>query len=278
MENLPQGLCRFKWSSPIQIKAHMRLLANSTIRCFHTSLPAAWSFAALLCECHLPFHGYSTEQPCQYGLISEWRRSQARNQDRFGGRRGDPQKWTFWTQKVDFLKLTPLTPLQKPHFWPNLCLKVDFLADLGRCIALPPLLPGYGPGRSQVFWPNLCLKVDLLADLGRCIALPPLLPGYGPGRSQVELNSTVCNWIQLSAICCCGKRGKVINSLVNAACRLVIPERQVEHAELYRYHHQSGKLVWKQDDWHTKLSINIYHNKHSISNHVNQSVTMSTSL
>ena len=26
--------------------------------------------------------------------------------------------WTFWTQKVDFLNLTPLTLIQKPHFWP----------------------------------------------------------------------------------------------------------------------------------------------------------------
>ena len=29
-----------------------------------------------------------------------------------------PPKWTFWTQKVDFLTLTLSTLLQKPHFWP----------------------------------------------------------------------------------------------------------------------------------------------------------------
>ena len=42
-----------------------------------------------------------------------------------------PKKYTFWTQKVDFLNLTPLTFLQKPHFWPILWLKVDLLADFG---------------------------------------------------------------------------------------------------------------------------------------------------
>ena len=41
----------------------------------------------------------------------------------------DPQKWTFWTQRVDFLNLTTLT--KKTHFWPTLWLKVDLLADLG---------------------------------------------------------------------------------------------------------------------------------------------------
>ena len=36
-----------------------------------------------------------------------------------------------YPQKVDFFNLTPLTFLQKPHFWPTLWLKVDLLADLG---------------------------------------------------------------------------------------------------------------------------------------------------
>ena len=46
---------------------------------------------------------------------------------------------------MDFLDLTPLTLLQKPHFWPILWLKVDLLPDLGGCVA-PPHPPGYGPG------------------------------------------------------------------------------------------------------------------------------------
>ena len=33
----------------------------------------------------------------------------------FGGA-GPPKKWSFWTHKVNFLNLTPLTLLQKPHF------------------------------------------------------------------------------------------------------------------------------------------------------------------
>ena len=44
--------------------------------------------------------------------------NQARSQDPSNvGRCGTPQKWTFWTKKVDFLNLTPSTLLQKPHFW-----------------------------------------------------------------------------------------------------------------------------------------------------------------
>ena len=34
---------------------------------------------------------------------------------------GRPKKWTFWTPKVDFLNLTPLSLLQEHHFWP-MCL------------------------------------------------------------------------------------------------------------------------------------------------------------
>ena len=54
----------------------------------------------------------------------------------FGGVR-DPQK-------VDFFEPHPLTLLQKPHFWPNLWLKGDLLADLGGCVAppAPPLATG----------------------------------------------------------------------------------------------------------------------------------------
>ena len=44
----------------------------------------------------------------------------------------DTQKWTFWTQKVDFLNLIPLPSYKRtPHFWCILWLKVDFLADGG---------------------------------------------------------------------------------------------------------------------------------------------------
>ena len=38
----------------------------------------------------------------------------------FGVVHGTPKMWTFWTPKVDFLNLTPLTLLQKPNFWPTL--------------------------------------------------------------------------------------------------------------------------------------------------------------
>ena len=68
---------------------------------------------------------------------------------------GTPKKWTFWTQKVDFIEPHPLTLLQKPHFWPTLWLtKSAFLADLGG-VRRTPAPPSYGPGFNVVrlvFW------------------------------------------------------------------------------------------------------------------------------
>ena len=61
---------------------------------------------------------------------------QARSQDRWGG--GTPKMLTFWTQKVDFLNLSPLNPLTKTPFLAHFVTKVDLLADLG---ALHPHTP-----------------------------------------------------------------------------------------------------------------------------------------
>ena len=60
----------------------------------------------------------------------------------FGGvrRAGPPKSGPFGPKKWTFLNLTPLTLLQKPHFWPTLWLKVDLLADLGGA-SHPPATP-----------------------------------------------------------------------------------------------------------------------------------------
>ena len=55
--------------------------------------------------------------------------------------------------------------------------------------------------------------------------------------------------LQLSAICRCGRSGYWY--IGKTLLALVIPEHQVVLAQLYKYHHQSskvisGKLVWKQ--------------------------------
>ena len=65
-----------------------------------------------------------------------------------GGRH--PQKWTFWTPKVDFLNLTRLLSNKNLNFWPILWLKVDRLPDLGGGVRRTPgAPPGYGPGWSN---------------------------------------------------------------------------------------------------------------------------------
>ena len=53
-----------------------------------------------------------------------------------------PKKWTFWTQKVAFLNLTPLLILQqKPYFWHTLWLEVS---RFGVVCRTPPLATGLG--------------------------------------------------------------------------------------------------------------------------------------
>ena len=69
---------------------------------------------------------------------------QARSQNRIWGGAEPPQQWTFWTQKVDFLNITPLNPPTKTPFLAHFVPKVDLLFRFGgvRCTPVPP---GYGP-------------------------------------------------------------------------------------------------------------------------------------
>ena len=61
------------------------------------------------------------------------------------------------------------------------------------------------------------------------------------------------SWIEFNSLwsATVGRAARLSIYWQDAACRLVIPERQVALAQLYNYHHQrgkvaSGKLVWKQ--------------------------------
>ena len=63
------------------------------------------------------------------------------------GRCRTPQKWTFWTQKVDFLNLTPLNPPKNPTFDPLCGLKWTFCQIWG-CIEPP----GYRPVWLWLWW------------------------------------------------------------------------------------------------------------------------------
>ena len=64
------------------------------------------------------------------------------------------------------------------------------------------------------------------------------------------------SWIEFNCLrsAAVGKAARLSIYWQDAACRLVIPLRQVALAQLYKYHHQSGnaasgKLVWKQHNW-----------------------------
>ena len=63
----------------------------------------------------------------------------ARSQDRFFGGCGTPKMWTSWTQKVDFLSLTPLNPFTKTLFLAHFVTKSGpfGFGRFGGCIAPP---------------------------------------------------------------------------------------------------------------------------------------------
>ena len=85
-------------------------------------------------------------------------------------------------KKVDFLNLTPLTLQQKPHFWPILWLKVDFLADLGGCVA-PPAFPPPPPPP-----PTTCLNCGTsgVTRVGQCRACAPAGSTYGGCQIDIK--------------------------------------------------------------------------------------------
>ena len=65
------------------------------------------------------------------------------------------------------------------------------------------------------------------------------------------------SWIEFNCLrsAAVGKAARLSIYWLDAACRLVIPLRQVALAQLYKYHHQSGnaasgKLVWNQCKHH----------------------------
>ena len=53
--------------------------------------------------------------------------------------------WTFWTKKVDFLNLTPLTLLKTPHFCPLVTKSGPFRRFGVVRYTHAPTPPGYGP-------------------------------------------------------------------------------------------------------------------------------------
>ena len=67
------------------------------------------------------------------------------------------------------------------------------------------------------------------------------------------------SWIEFNCLrsAAVGKVARLSIYWLDAACRLVIPLRQVALAQLYNNHHQSGNLVWKQQNryWVTELTV-----------------------
>ena len=110
---------------------------------------------------HFKMHVEKSEIVVNFVLV------QVRSQDRSWGGAGP--------SKVDFLNLTPLTLLQKPHFWVTLWLKVDLLADLGWCIT--------PPGCRHVL---VTMKLKVVALVYWYFSL---------GAVLLQENITYCKWV-----------------------------------------------------------------------------------
>ena len=123
--------------------------------------------------------------PCHYCnqgsiLLLVRRSGQAHSQDGFFLR------GCGTSQKVDFLNLTPLTLLQKPHFWP-IFLRPGKLQP-GQTPHERPMSLRIASIKKPHFWPILWLKVDLLA------VDPPLWAWVRTGKIPGEPVSFVIRW------------------------------------------------------------------------------------
>ena len=116
---------------------------------------------------------------------------------------------------------------------------------------------------SKNHTPPACRRLMLVSDACRS----PLC-GYAAWSSlavsELQLSAAMLlwlyhraallpSWIEFNCLrsAAVGKAARLLIYWQAAACRLVIPLRQVALAQLYKYHHQSGnaassKLVWKQ--------------------------------
>ena len=76
------------------------------------------------------------------------------------------------------------------------------------------------------------------------------------------------SWIEFNCLrsAAVSKAARLSINWLDAACRLVIPLRQVALAQLYKYHHQSGnaasgKLVWKQHKEDNRVQFFLDHSQ-----------------
>ena len=90
------------------------------------------------------------------------------------------------------------------------------------------------------------------------------LPLWAIHRSAASLPS----WVEFNCLRspAMGKAARLLIYWQDAACRLVIPERQVALVQLYKYHHQSGKavsskLVWNQHNSRSRFCVSLYQGK-----------------
>ena len=145
---------------PSQLGVAMLVCLSSTLYFVHSLFNIECGLTLLhkhTVICHFPDLSRNNLCGGQPSMISAWvitSRPVARTDF---GEVWYPPKWTFWTQKVDFLNLTPpLTFLQKPNFWLILWLKVDLLADLG--VHRTPLATGLITSMIQLMHTLYCCE------------------------------------------------------------------------------------------------------------------------
>ena len=80
----------------------------------------------------------------------------------------EPTKWTLWTQRVDFLNLTPVNPPTKTPFLAHFVTDSGPFSRFGavrRTPRTPP--PGYGPGAKTLNLAEAVFLLHIYCHLGR---------------------------------------------------------------------------------------------------------------
>ena len=126
---------------------------------------------------------------------------------------------------------------------------------------------------KSVMRPNACFRLACRSPLCRygawsSLAVSELQLSAATPLWLYHRAASLPSWIEFNCLrSAVGKAGRLSIYWQDAACRLVIPLRQVALAQLYKYHHQSGnaasgKLVWKQHYSH-KISFWYHSMKHT---------------
>ena len=153
--------------------------------------------------------------------------------------------------------LSPLKIILEMIFWTNLMLDLictwlektrRFCRQVNKKICSCFWTASTCVQRSSLGWCSRLTYMETMDSHRSSLAVSELqLSAATPLWLFTEWQSLL-SWIEFNCLrsTAVGKAARLSIYWLDAACRLVIPLRQVTLAQLNLYHHQSGKLVWNQ--------------------------------